>query len=81
MKLFMFYPNDFCRMYVIGRDVRHVISRTEELFIQYLKEENPWIDIDDPDEIEYIEEKRDIFYEGLTKIRELPDGIAIDNHY
>lgn len=83
MKLFKFYPNDYCRMYVVGKDIPEILRQREELFIQYLTDDSSWIDVDDPDEdeIEYIEEKRGIFYEGLKKIRELPDGVAIDSHY
>lgn len=81
MKLFKFYPNDYCRMYVTGRDVSDVILRTEELFVQYLKDENPWIDLEDLDELDYIEDKRREFLLGLSNINEVTDGVAIDSHY
>jgi hypothetical protein len=81
MKLFKFYPNEFCRMYVIGNSLEEVQSRVDELFIMYMKTSYDWLDVDDPDEFEYIEEKREEFLRGLLKAREMSNGIAVDSHY
>jgi SMC interacting uncharacterized protein involved in chromosome segregation len=81
MKLFKFYPNEFCRMYVIGNSLEEVQSRVDELFGQYMKDNYSWLDLDDPDEADYIEELKETFTKGLQKLEELPSGIAIDSHY
>ena len=82
MKLFMFYPNDYCRMYVLARDKDHVCKMYGLLFDKYFKMEySGWIDPDDEDEQDYIEQKRERFFEGLSKAEEVTDGIAIDAHY
>jgi len=78
MKLFMFYPYEFCRMYVIGLSEEDVLSRSEELFQAYMSSEYSWYDKDDD---EYIQEKRVDFIEGIAKIKEMTDGFAIDSHY
>ena len=76
----MFYPNDYCRMYVIGRNKDDIISISNKLFEKYMKAEYfHWLD--DPDELDFIEEKRQEFTEGLSKAEEVPDGVAIDSHY
>lgn len=81
MKLFKFYPNEFRRMYVIGLSLEEVQTRAEELFEKYMKSNYSWLDLDDPDEADYIEEQKEKFTEGLSKLKELPSGVAIDSHY
>ncbi len=78
MKLFKFYPQDFCRMYVIDVSTENVLSRSEELFQSYKSEHYLYHDEDDE---EYIQEKRDIFMKGIAKIEEITNGFAIDSHY
>ena len=81
MKLFKFYPNDFCRMYVMGKSKEEVQSRADELFNQYMKNNYSWVELNDPDEAYYIEEQLQDFEAGLAKLIELPLGMAIDSHY
>ena len=82
MKLFMFYPNDYCRMYLTASDIEEVRERAEELFLMYMtKEYSSWLDIDDPDETFYIEEKRIPFMNGIKNVREIESGVVIDSHY
>ena len=72
MKLFKFFPNEFCRCYLVADSIDDVIGRKEQLFREYLKDDNPWTDPDDPDEFFYIEDKRKDFYEGLEKSQRDP---------
>lgn len=81
MKLFKFYPNEFCRMYVVGKDIPNILQRREELFLKFIEEECPWIDSAESDDMEYIETRRADFDKGLYKIVEVQDGMAIDSHY
>ena len=82
MKLFMFYPNDYCRMYVVASNIEEVQERAEELFMTYINEQyNSWLDVDDPDEDYYIQEKRTDFMAGINKTREIESGVVIDSHY
>ncbi len=69
-------------MYVLARDKDHVSEMYGILFGNYFKMEySGWIDPDDEDEQYYIEQKRERFLEGISKVEEVPDGIAIDAHY
>ena len=81
MKMFMFYPNDFCRCYLIASSKEDVISRKDQLFRDYMKDDNPWVDLDDPDDQFYIEDKRIHFYKGIEKVKEIPRGFKFDSHY
>jgi len=84
MKLFVFYPNypnDYCRMYVMSESAKNVIFKAEELFEDYMKADCGYIDLNDPDEQGYIEEKRVLFMKGVYNICECPDGRAVDLHY
>jgi hypothetical protein len=77
----MFYPNDFCRCYLIAPSKEDVIARKDQLFRDYIKDDNPWIDLDDPDDQFYIEDKKVNFYEGIEKVKEIPEGFKFDTHY
>ena len=82
MKLFMFYPNDYCRMYLVASNIEEVRERAEELFMTYINEQyNSWLDVDDPDEDYYIQEKRTDFMAGINNTREIESGVVIDSHY
>jgi hypothetical protein len=82
MKLFMFYPNDYCRMYVVASNIEEVQERAEELFLIYMKEQyDSWLDVDDPDEDYYVQEKRTDFMAGINNTREIESGVVIDSHY
>jgi SMC interacting uncharacterized protein involved in chromosome segregation len=82
MRLFMFYPNDYCRMYVVASNIEEVRERAEELFLTYMTEQyNSWLDVDDPDEDCYIQEKRADFMAGINNTREIESGVVIDSHY
>ena len=81
MKLFMFYPNDYCRMYLVASNIEEVRERAEELFVTYMTNECSWLDVGDPDEAYYIQEKRTAFMAGIKKIREIESGVVIDSHY
>jgi hypothetical protein len=37
MKLFKFYPNEFCRVYVMAETKEELVSRADELFRMYIK--------------------------------------------
>jgi hypothetical protein len=82
MNLFMFYPNDYCRMYVVASNIEEVQERAEELFLTYMKEQyDSWLDVDDPDEDYYVQEKRTDFMAGINNTREIESGVVIDSHY
>ena len=81
MKLFMFYPNGFCRCYIVASSIEDVMAKKEQLFFDYIRDDNPWIDLGDPDELLYIEDKRKQFYQGLEKTKEIPQGFVFDSHY
>ena len=82
MKLFMFYPNDYCRMYLVASNIEEVRERAEELFMTYINEQySSWLDVDDPDEDYYIQEKRTDFMAGINNTREIESGVVIDSHY
>lgn len=81
MKLFMFYPNDHCRMYLVALNVEEVQERAEELFLTYMKEQYFFLDFSDPEDDYYIQEKRTDFMTGIEKAREIESGVVIDSHY
>jgi hypothetical protein len=81
MKLFKFYPNVFCRMYVVGNSKEEILSRKDEIFDHYVKTNCLYIDFNDPDDLYFLDEKKEEFEEGIQKLEELPSGIAIDSHY
>jgi hypothetical protein len=81
MKLFMFYPNDYCRMYLVASNIEEVRERAEELFLTYMTEQYSWLDVDDPDDADYIQEKRTAFMAGINNTREIESGVVIDSHY
>lgn len=81
MKLFMFYPNDYCRMYLVASNIEEVRERVEELFVTYMTNECSWLDVDDPDEAYYIQEKRTAFMAGINNTREIESGVVIDSRY
>lgn len=82
MRLFMFYPNDHCRMHLVASNIEEVQERAEELFLTYMKEQyDSWLDVDDPDEYYYVQEKRADFMAGINKTREMESGVVIDSHY
>ena len=81
MKLYKFYPEDYKRMYVIGTSARDIIDRGNQLFDIFIKSEYEWIDVDDPDEAAYMEEKRETFNKGLTDVEEVVAGAVVDSHY
>lgn len=82
MKLFMFYPNDYWRVFLVASNIEEVQERAEELFLTYIKEQySGWLDINDPDEDYYVQEKRADFMAGINKTREIESGVVIDSHY
>jgi hypothetical protein len=81
MKLFMFYPNDYCRMYLVASNIEEVRERAEELFLTYMTEQYSWLGVDDPDDADYIQEKRTDFIAGINNTREIESGVVIDSHY
>jgi len=81
MKLFMFYPNDYCRMYAVASNIEEVQERAEELFVTYMTNKYSWLDVDDPDEAYYIQEKRTAFMAGINNTREIESGVVIDSRY
>lgn len=78
LKLFRFYPNNYCRMYVLGESKEDVLGRQEELFRIYVAEVFPWCD--DTDD-EYLQDKYNEFIEGIQYVLEVPSGVAVDSHY
>jgi len=82
MKLFMFY-HDFCRCYLIAETIEKVHEQKENLFREYMEDDNPWIDLDenDPEDLCFIEDKRKDFYKSVEKAREIPQGFKFDSHY
>lgn len=81
MKLFVFFPNDYCRMYILGESQEDLESRADELFLAYMKDQYSYYDLDDVDDTDEINDKKQYFLCGLEKAKELPGGIAIDSHY
>lgn len=77
MKLFMFYPNDYCRMYVLVENLEELQARADELFLEYMKRDYLDIILD----IDEINDKKQYFLRGLEVSKELINGIAIDSHY
>ena len=81
MKLFRFYPTDYVRIYVLAENNEQLSARADELFDLYFREHYSWVDMSDPEEKDYIEEKRPEFVIGLVGAQECPAGFAIDSHY
>lgn len=81
MKLFVFFPNDYCRIYVLGESHEELQARADELFLAYMKDQYSYYDLNDVDDTDEINDKKQYFFRGLEKAKELPGGIAIDSHY
>lgn len=81
MKLFVFFPNDYCRMYVLGESYEELQARADELFLAYIKDQYSYYDLNDVDDTDEINDKKQHFLRGLQKVKEHPGGIAVDSHY
>ena len=68
-------------MYILGESEDEVRARGNILFEEYVKKEYFWLDFDDPEDQEYINEKKDEFMLGVSKVEWLPNGVAVDSHY
>lgn len=45
-----------------------------------MKELKIWLDVDDPDQDHYVQEKRTDFMTGINRTREIESGVIIDSH-